>query len=165
MCSSDLASFDAPAVFVGHGIVAPEYNWDDYKGVDVKGKVVVFFTGEPPSKDPKFFTGEALTYYGRWTYKFEEAARHQAAAAIIIHTEPTASYGWQTVRGSWGTEEQQVGLAPNQYALAFSGWVTKEMGDKLGSSIGMTADQMLAAADTRGFQAKEMGLQIGRAHV
>lgn len=154
------ASFEAPAVFVGHGIVAPEYNWDDYKGVDVKGKVVVFFTGEPPSDDPKFFTGKALTYYGRWTYKFEEAARHGAAAAIIIHTEPTASYGWQTVRGSWGTEEQQVALAPNQYAVAFTGWVTKEMGDKLGASIGMTADQMLAAADQRGFQAREMGVTI-----
>jgi Zn-dependent M28 family amino/carboxypeptidase len=154
------AAFGARAVFVGHGIVAPEYDWDDYKGIDVKGKVVVFFTGEPPSDDPKFFTGPALTYYGRWTYKFEEAARHGAAAALIIHTEPTASYGWATVRGSWGTEEQQVALAPNQYALAFSGWVTKEIGDKIGASIGMTADQMLAAADQRGFQARELPLSF-----
>ncbi len=155
------AEFDAPALFVGHGIVAPEYQWDDYRGVDAKGKVVVFFTGEPPSEDPKFFTGKALTYYGRWTYKFEEAARHGAVAAIIIHTEPTASYGWATVRGSWGTEEQEVALAKDQYAMAFAGWMTKEMGDKLGtSSLGMTADQMLAAADQRGFQAKEMPLRF-----
>lgn len=148
------AEFDAPAVFVGHGIVAPEYQWDDYKGVDVKGKVVVFFTGEPASTDPKFFTGPALTYYGRWTYKFEEATRHGAAAAIIIHTEPTASYGWATVRGSWGTEEQEVALGKDQYAMSFAGWMTKEMGEKVGGLLGMTADQMLAAADQRGFQAK-----------
>src|SRR5580658_9544668 len=87
------ATFDAPAVFVGHGIVAPEYQWDDYKGVDARGKVVVLFTNEPPSDDPRFFAGRALTYYGRWTYKFEEAARHGAIGAIIIHTTPTASYG------------------------------------------------------------------------
>ncbi|MEO8100480.1 MAG: M28 family peptidase [Acidobacteriota bacterium] len=154
------AELDAPAVFVGHGIVAPEYQWDDYKGVDVKGKVVVFFTGEPPSTDAKFFTGAALTYYGRWTYKFEEATRHGAVAAIIIHTEPTASYGWATVRGSWGTEEQQVALAKDEYALAFAGWMTKDKGDKLGATIGMTADQMLAAADQRGFQAKELPLHF-----
>ncbi|MBZ5606459.1 MAG: peptidase M28, partial [Acidobacteriia bacterium] len=80
------ASFDADAVFVGHGITAPEYQWDDYAGVDVRGKVVVMFTNEPPSEDPKFFTGRALTYYGRWTYKYEQAARKGAAAAIIIHT-------------------------------------------------------------------------------
>lgn len=155
------AEFDAPAVFVGHGIVAPEYQWDDYKGVDVKGKVVVFFTGEPPSEDPKFFTGKALTYYGRWTYKFEEATRQGAAAAFIIHTEPTASYGWPTVRGSWGTEEQEVALAKDQYAMAFAGWMTKAMGDRIGTAgLGMNADQMLAAADQRGFQAKEMSIRF-----
>src|ERR1700730_5538080 len=112
------AEFDADAVFVGHGIVAPEYKWDDYAGVNVKGKVVVLFTNEPPSNDPKFFTGRALTYYGRWTYKYEEAARHGAVAAIIIHTTPTASYGWDVVRGSWGREDSQVKLAPGQEQLA-----------------------------------------------
>jgi Zn-dependent M28 family amino/carboxypeptidase len=158
------AQFDAPALFVGHGIVAPEYQWDDYKGVDAKGKVVVFFTGEPPSEDPKFFTGKALTYYGRWTYKFEEAARQGAAAALIIHTEPTASYGWEVVRSSWGTEEQQVALAPGAQALAFSGWMTKAMGDRIGATISMTADQMLAEADKRGFRARELPLRFrGRA--
>ncbi len=100
------AAFDGDAVFVGHGIVAPEYNWDDYAGVNVRGKVVVLFTNEPPSDDPKFFTGRALTYYGRWTYKYEEAARQGAVAAIIIHTTPTASYGWEVVRSSWGREDQ-----------------------------------------------------------
>ena len=154
------ASFDAPAVFAGHGIVAPEYDWDDYKGIDVKGKVVVLFTGEPPSTDPKFFTGAALTYYGRWTYKFEEATRHGAAAAIIIHTTPTASYGWEVVRSSWGGEDQQVKLPANQPALSLAAWVTKEMGDKIGAAIGKTADEMLAMADTRGFKAMDLPMRI-----
>ena len=104
-------------MFVGHGIVAPEYQWDDYKGIDVRGKVVVLFTGEPPSNDPKFFTGEALTYYGRWTYKYEEATRHGAVAAIIIHTTPTASYGWNVVRSSWSKEDLQMKLAPGAHAV------------------------------------------------
>ncbi|HEY7154492.1 MAG TPA: peptidase M28, partial [Gemmataceae bacterium] len=85
-----LEEFDAEAVFVGHGITAPEFGWDDYKDVDVKGKVVVLFTNEPPSDDPKFFGGKALTYYGRWTFKFEEAARRGAKACFIIHTNQTA---------------------------------------------------------------------------
>src|SRR5450631_673042 len=78
------ADIDAPIVFVGYGIDAPEYQWNDYKGVDVKGKVLLVIVNEPPSKDPKFFKGEALTYYGRWTYKFEEAARKGAVGALII---------------------------------------------------------------------------------
>ena len=105
--------FDAEAVFVGHGIVAPEFQWDDFKGVDVKGKVLVLFTNEPPSDDPKFFGGRALTYYGRWTYKYEEAARHGAKAVLIIHTTPTAGYGYDVVRSSWGKEDPQLKLAPD----------------------------------------------------
>ena len=92
------AAFDGDAVFVGHGITAPEFEWDDYKGVDVKGKVVICFTNEPPSDDPKFFAGKALTYYGRWTYKFEEAARRGAKACFIIHTRETAGYPYYVVR-------------------------------------------------------------------
>ena len=94
--------FEGEAVFVGHGITAPEWKWDDFKGVDVKGKVLVLFTNEPASTDPKFFDGRALTYYGRWIYKYEEALRRGAAGAIIIHTTPTAGYGWEVVRNSWG---------------------------------------------------------------
>ena len=146
-------SFDAEAVFVGHGIVAPEYQWDDYKGVDVRGKVVVMFTNEPPSADPKFFNGAALTYYGRWTYKYEEATRHGAVAAIIIHTTPTASYGWEVVRSSWGREDQQVKLAEGAPALAFAAWVTKEKGDEIAATAGKSAEELLKMADTRGFKA------------
>lgn len=147
------AKFDAPAVFVGHGIVAPEYQWDDYKGIDVKGKVAVLFTGEPPSDDPKFFTGKALTYYGRWTYKYEEATRHGAVAAIIIHTTPTASYGWDVVRSSWSKEALQVRLEPGESAMALASWVTKDIGEKIAASAGKTADELLKMADVRGFQA------------
>lgn len=146
-------AFDADAVFVGHGITAPEYQWDDYQGIDVRGKVVVLFTGEPPSDDPKFFTGKALTYYGRWTYKYEEATRHGAVGAIIIHTTPTASYGWDVVKSSWAREDQQVKLAVGQQGLALAGWVTTEAGQKIAASIGKTVDQMLQMADARGFKA------------
>src|SRR5580693_3110932 len=142
-------AFDAEAVFVGHGITAPEYQWDDYKGVDVRGKVVVLFTNEPPSTDPKFFTGAALTYYGRWTYKYEEAARKGAIAAIIIHTTPTASYGWDVVRSSWGREDQQVKVAPDSHELALAGWVTKDAGEKIAASVGKNVDQLLQMANTR----------------
>jgi Zn-dependent M28 family amino/carboxypeptidase len=152
--------FDAGAIFVGHGITAPEYQWDDYNGVDVRGKVVVLFTSEPPSDDPKFFTGRALTYYGRWTYKFEEAARRGAVAAIIIHTTPTASYGWDVVRSSWGREDIEVKVAPGVHALTLAAWVTAEVGEKIASSLGKTVDELLKMADTRGFKAIPLPLRF-----
>lgn len=153
-------TFDAPAVFVGHGITAPEYQWDDYAGVDVKGKVVVLFTNEPPSEDPKFFTGKALTYYGRWTYKYEEAARRGAVAAIIIHTTPTASYGWDVVRASWAREDQEVRLAEGEHDLAFAGWVTTEAGAKIAELLGKSVDELLKMADTRGFKAIDLPVRF-----
>jgi Zn-dependent M28 family amino/carboxypeptidase len=158
------ATFDGDAVFVGHGIVAPEFNWDDYKGVDVAGKVVVLFTGEPPSTDPKFFDGRALTYYGRWTYKYEEALRHGAKACIIIHTTPTASYGWDVVRNSWGRENAYVKLAPGEKALAEQGWISTEAGEKLLALGHHTVDELLTAADKRGFKAFPLDVQI-RGHL
>ena len=98
---------DAEMVFAGHGITAPEFGWDDYAGIDVKGKAVVLFTNEPPSTDPKFFGADALTYYGRWTYKYEEATRRGAAAVLIIHTDATATYGYQVVKAN-GRPQPQV---------------------------------------------------------
>ena len=151
---------NADAVFVGHGIVAPEYRWDDYQGVDVRGKVVVLFTGEPPSTDPKFFNGEALTYYGRWTYKYEEAARHGAIGAVIIHTTPTASYGWNVVRSSWSKEELAPKLAPGAAAVGFAGWVTKETGERIAATSNTTADAWLKLADTPGFRAQPLALRF-----
>ncbi len=152
--------FDAPVVFAGHGITAPEYQWDDYKDVNVRGKVVLLFTNEPPSDDPNFFNGRALTYYGRWTYKFEEAARRGASAAIIIHTTPTASYGWDVLRSSGGRESQQVRLVPGNHNLAFACWVTTEAGEKIAAMFGTSVEEWLRAADTRGFQAIDLPLRF-----
>jgi Zn-dependent M28 family amino/carboxypeptidase len=150
------ADFDAEAVFAGHGITAPEYGWDDYAGADVRGKVVVLFTNEPPSQDEKFFQGRALTYYGRWTYKYEEAARRGAAAALIIHTTPTASYGWQVVRAN-GRPQPQVKRKPEEPALAFAGWITEQAGAALAALAGEKLEDLLKAADTRGFRARPLG--------
>ncbi|MGP0072150.1 MAG: M28 family peptidase [Bryobacteraceae bacterium] len=152
--------FDAEAVFVGHGIVAPEFHWDDFKGVDVKGKVLVLFTNEPPSDDPKFFGGRALTYYGRWTYKYEEAARLGAKGVLIIHTTPTAGYSYDVVRSSWGKEDPQLKLPAGQPALAFAGWVTQDAGAKLLALSGRTVDQLLTAANSRDFKPIPLGIHI-----
>lgn len=154
---TELEEFDAEAVFLGHGIAAPEFDWDDYKGVDVKGKVVVLFTNEPPSEDPKFFGGKALTYYGRWTFKFEEAARRGAKACFIIHTNETAGYPYSVVRPLDGAQLQRD---PNQPALAFAGWLSRKAGDKLLGLSGLTVDEALKAADTKGFKARPLGVNL-----
>jgi Zn-dependent M28 family amino/carboxypeptidase len=154
---TELEEFDAEAIFMGHGITAPEFDWDDYKGVDVKGKVVVLFTNEPPSTDPKFFGGTALTYYGRWTYKFEEAARRGAKACFIIHTRDTAGYPYSVVRPLDGA---QLKREPGQPALAFAGWMTAEMGEKLLNLSGRTVEGALKEADTKGFKPYSLGVHL-----
>ena len=152
--------FEAEAVFVGHGIVAPEYQWNDFKDVDVRGKVLVLFTNEPASDDPKFFGGRALTYYGRWSYKYEEAVRKGALGVIIIHTTPTAGYGWEVVRNSWSREQPYVKLAPGQGALSFAGWVSKDAGEKLLALAGHHVDELLKAAESRDFRPIPLGIHI-----
>jgi Zn-dependent M28 family amino/carboxypeptidase len=152
--------FEGGAIFVGHGITAPEFHWDDFKGLDVKGKVLILFTNEPPSTDPKFFDGRALTYYGRWTYKYEEALRHGAVGCIIIHTTPTASYGWDVVRNSWGREAPFVKLEPNGAALSFQGWLTREAGEKLLGLAGKNLDELLKASERADFRPVDLGMQI-----
>ncbi len=154
------STFDAEAVFVGHGITAPEFGWSDYEGIDVKGKVVVLFTNEPPSTDDKFFEGKALTYYGRWTYKYEEATRRGAIACIIFHTTPTAGYNWSVVRGSWGKEDPQVKLNPGEQTMALAGWVTEEAAGQLAGLAGKNVAQLLEAANTKGFKAFPLGFRI-----
>lgn len=153
-------ALDNDAVFVGHGITAPEWKWDDFKGVDVSGKILIFFTNEPPSTDPTFFDGPALTYYGRWTYKYEEALRRGARGALIIHTTPTASYGWDVVRNSWGRETSFVKVAPGERALAMQGWLSREAGDRLLALAGKTVDDLLAASDRRDFRPVDLGIRI-----
>jgi Zn-dependent M28 family amino/carboxypeptidase len=149
--------FDAEAVFLGHGITAPEFKWDDYQGIDVKGKVVVLFTNEPPSDDPKFFGGTALTYYGRWTYKFEEAARRGAKACFIIHTNETAGYPYSVVRPLDGA---QLRREPGQPALAFAGWLSRASGEKLLNLAGRTVEGALKEADTKGFKRYSLGIRL-----
>ncbi len=149
--------FDAEAIFLGHGITAPEFNWDDYWGIDVKGKVVVAFTNEPPSDDPKFFGGKALTYYGRWTYRFEEATRRGAKAVLIIHTNETAGYPYSVVQKLDGAQIQRPTGAP---ALAFAGWLSRRAGEKLLNLSGMTVDGALKDARTRGFKAVPLGVRV-----
>jgi len=156
--------FEADAVFVGHGIAAPEYHWDDFKGVDVTGKVLVLFTNEPASNDPKFFDGRALTYYGRWTYKYEEGMRRGARAVIIIHTTPTASYGWDVVRNSWSAESPFVKLGAGERALALEAWISREAGDQLLALTGKTVDELLAASEKRDFRPIDLGIRI-RGHI
>jgi Zn-dependent M28 family amino/carboxypeptidase len=153
----ELEEFDAEAVFLGHGITAPEFDWDDYKDFDVKGKVVVLFTNEPPSDDPKFFGGKALTYYGRWTYKFEEAARRGAKACFIIHTNETAGYPYSVVRPLEGA---QLKREEGQPALAFAGWLNVQAGEKLLNLSGRTVDGALKEADTKGFKPYSLGVRL-----
>jgi Zn-dependent M28 family amino/carboxypeptidase len=158
---SELETFDAEAVFVGHGITAPEFEWDDYHDADVKGKIVVLFTNEPPSNDPKFFGGTALTYYGRWTYKFEEAARRGAKACFIIHTNETAGYPFSVVRPLEGA---QLKREPGRPALAFAGWLTSQAGDKLLGLCGRTVEGALKEANTKGFKPHSLGF-ILKGHI
>lgn len=154
------ADFDAEAVFVGHGITAPEFGWNDYDGASLKGKVAVLFTNEPPSEDPSFFGGRALTYYGRWTYKYEEVFRQGAVACVLIHTTPTAGYGWEVVRSSWGKEDPQVKLAAGENALAFAGWLTKASGEQLVGLAGYTVDDLLKKANEKGFKPFPLGIRV-----
>jgi len=149
------ADIDAPLVFVGYGATAPEFNWDDYKGIDVKGKVIVCIVGDPPSDDPKFFGGKALTYYGRWTYKFEQAARMGAVGALIIHKTELASYGWDVVKNSNTSEKTFLRDDKNPHLQAAS-WIQLDVAKKLFTASNLDFDKTFAAAGQRGFKAVEL---------
>jgi Zn-dependent M28 family amino/carboxypeptidase len=160
---TDSADIDAPIVFVGYGIKAPEYNWDDYKGYDLHGKVALLFVNEPVSNDDKFFKGKALTYYGRWTYKFEETARRGAAATLIIHRTDLASYGWQVVRNSWGSEKSYLKLDGTPKLQAAS-WIHLDIAKKLASLAGTDVDKMFEQAQSRDFKPIEFPVRL-KAHI
>ena len=151
---------DAPLVFVGYGIVAPEYGWNDYAGLDVKGKTVVMLVNDPgyATGDPALFNGKAMTYYGRWTYKYEEAARQGAAAAIIVHETKPASYGWGVVASSWAGPQIDLVFPDNGASRAkLEGWVTVEAAKDLFAKVGLDFAKMKANAAKKGFTPVPMG--------
>ena len=156
---SESVTVEAPLVFVGYGIEAPEYQWDDYKGVDVRGKVALIIVNEPPSTDPKFFKGEALTYYGRWTYKFEQAARKGAVGAVIIHRDDLASYPWQVVRTSWSNESIALADDPRP-KLKAAAWVQLEVARLLMALSGRDLDSAIRDAGGRDFKAFELPVKM-----
>ncbi len=158
----EVAVKDSEMVFVGYGIVAPEYGWNDYAGIDVTGKTVVMLVNDPgyATQDPALFNGNAMTYYGRWTYKYDEAARQGAAGAIIIHDTLPASYGWPTVQNSWtGPQFDMVRADQGVNLSEFESWITKEAATALFDRAGLNLDEMYVAAKTPGFTPVPMNLK------
>ena len=154
---------DAEIVYVGYGIEAPEYKWNDYKDVDVRGKVLLMLVNEPPSDDPNFFKGKALTYYGRWTYKYEEAARKGAVGAILIHKTDMASYPWEVVRNSNSGEKSFLKLEGGS-ALKVASWIHLDVARQLARSAGMDLDKMMDDAQSRDFHPAVLPLKL-KAHM
>jgi Zn-dependent M28 family amino/carboxypeptidase len=157
---AEIAVDASELVYVGYGVVAPEFGWNDYEGIDVKGKTVVVLVNDPGfiRKDPELFKGPAMTYYGRWTYKFEEAARQGAAGALIIHETEAAAYGWEVVQNSWGGPN--FDLPPSEDPdprLAFQGWIHGDTAKQLFAAAGLDLEQQRLAADQRGFKAVPLG--------
>jgi len=148
---------NAPLVFVGYGIEAPEYQWNDFKGVDVKGKVLVMLNNDP-DWDPKLFAGNTRLYYGRWTYKYESAARHGAAGVIIIHTTPSAGYPWQVVQSSWGGTQFEL-PAEGEPRIQLKGWATEEAARRLLKAGGADLDALVKQAKSRGFKPVPINLR------
>lgn len=159
---AERSTVDSELVFVGHGVAAPENRWDDYKGADLRGKTLVMLVDDPPAtpQEPNLFGGIARTYYGRWTYKYEEAARRGAQGAILIHTDASAGYGWNVVRNSWGRERPFVRLAPGQHALTLAAWVTQPVAEQLMRLGGQDLARLTAAAHARGFKPVPLGVRV-----
>lgn len=156
----EVSVLDSDVVFVGYGVVAPERNWNDYAGIDVQGKTVVILVNDPgyATKDPELFNGNAMTYYGRWTYKFEEAARQGAAAALIVHETGPAGYGWDVVSGSWSGP--QIGLQAadlNMDKADIEGWLTLDSAEALFAGAGLDYQELKLAAAEPGFTAVPLG--------
>lgn len=147
---------DSPLVFVGYGIVAPEFQWNDYAGIDVHGKTVVVLVNDPGHADASLFHGKAMTYYGRWTYKYEEATRQGAAAVLLVHDTDPAGYPWEVVRNSWSGPADV--LPPGRdYQLLVNGWLSNEAASKLAIAAGQDLAALEQAAGKRGFHAVDFG--------
>ena len=164
----DTSAVDADMIFAGYGVQAPEFNWDDFKGVDVRGKVLVVLINDPPVPDPQnpgqldpnTFGGKAMTYYGRWTYKFEKAAELGAAGCLIVHQTDRAGYPWEVVRDSWSAEQFDLESPDkNMKRLALEGWISQETAGKLFRTAGLDLAKLTASAATRDFRPAPMGLR------
>jgi Zn-dependent M28 family amino/carboxypeptidase len=158
MRNDSLLRLRSGAVFVGYGIVAPEYQWDDYAGVDVKGKIVIMLVNDPGLVDSTIFRGKVLTYYGRWTYKIEEAQRHGAAGILLIHTDESATYPWTTVFSSWTGPQVRLEVAPS--SLMVAGWLQHDAADRLFRVAGLDLSSLSQAAARHGFRAVPLNLEL-----
>jgi Zn-dependent M28 family amino/carboxypeptidase len=158
MRNEDSVSLDADAVFAGYGIVAPEAGWNDYEGLDVKGKYVVVLVNDPGLVDSTLFRGKILTYYGRWTYKIEEASRQGAAGILLVHTPESATYPWTTVLSGWTGPQTRLEVPPT--SLVMAGWVSKETAGRLFQQGGKSFPELATAAAKPGFRGTPLGIRI-----
>jgi Zn-dependent M28 family amino/carboxypeptidase len=156
---TERAFIDAPIVFVGYGIKAPEYNWDDYKEANLSGKVALVFLNEPASDDPKFFKGKEQTYYGTGTYKFEETARRGAIATLIIHRPDLASDRWEVVRNSWGKQRSYL-RRDGTPKLRAASWIQSEAAKKLVAMAGLDLDELFKQAQSKDFKPVELPVRL-----
>ena len=153
---------DAPLLFVGYGVEAPEYDWDDFKGVEVGGKVLLFLNDDPPVAENgvELFGGEARTYYGRWTYKFEQAMKHGAAGAFMIHTTDSASYPFSVIQDSGINESFALDLPNTGFQVNLLGWVDRELSEVIAGSAGMTLEDLFSMAARRSFAPIDTGYRV-----
>jgi Zn-dependent M28 family amino/carboxypeptidase len=154
---------DSDIVFAGYGVVAPEYQWNDYAGLDVKGKTVVVLINDPGwgNHDATLFKGDAMTYYGRWTYKLEEAARHGAAACLIVHETAGAAYPWEVVVNSWSGPQFYLPASEDSDArVQVAGWITTEAAQRLFGKAGADFDALKKSADVRGFKPTALAAKL-----
>jgi Zn-dependent M28 family amino/carboxypeptidase len=158
--SVDSVKLDGDMIFVGYGVQAPEYQWNDFKNVDVKGKVLVVLVNDPPVPDENIFGGKAMTYYGRWTYKYEKAAELGAAGCFIVHETDRAGYPWEVVRGSWsGTKFDLQSPDKDAGRVAVEGWITHEMAQQLFKAAGQDFEKLKTAAASKDFQPVPLGMK------
>ncbi|WP_229262793.1 M20/M25/M40 family metallo-hydrolase [Duganella radicis] len=152
---------DSELVFVGYGVQAPEFKWDDYKGADLKGKTLVMLINDPPLPDPKAFAGPAVSWYGRWNYKFEIAARLGAAAALIVHETKAAGYPYETVLNGWGRENFALkSKTPEPYLPAIAGWLQHERACELLQAAGLDFKTLKQRAASRDFKPIPLGIKL-----